>query len=57
AIERVYGAALRQAGLGGRLACVEDPREGLVAEVDSPADDAALNAALGGFPRPWRRAA
>ncbi len=56
ALERVYAAALREKGIEATVSTVEDVRLGLVAEVAGDADDAALDAALGGFPRPWRRA-
>ena len=55
AMERVYAAALRGAGIEARVGAVEDGKLGLIAEVASDADDAALEAALGAFPRPWRR--
>jgi acyl-CoA synthetase (AMP-forming)/AMP-acid ligase II len=56
ALERVYGAALADAGIAATVAGVEDVRLGLVAEVETATDDASVAAVLGGFARPWRRA-
>jgi acyl-CoA synthetase (AMP-forming)/AMP-acid ligase II len=57
ALERVYRAALAEAGIAAEVRGVEDKRSGLTAEVASDADDAAVGQVLGAFPRPWRRAA
>jgi acyl-CoA synthetase (AMP-forming)/AMP-acid ligase II len=57
ALERVYAAALADAGIEGAARGVEDARLGLVAEIESPADEDAIAAALGVYARPWRRAA
>jgi hypothetical protein len=57
ALERVYRAALAEAGIAAEVRGVEDKRSGLTAEVVSDADDAAVGQVLGAFPRPWRRAA
>ncbi|MDZ4093775.1 MAG: acyl-CoA synthetase [Paracoccaceae bacterium] len=56
AIARVYDAALAQAGLDLRVATVvEDKKRGLVAQIvrQPGAQDAAVQAVLGAFVRPW----
>lgn len=56
AITRVYDAALAGAGLGAHVAeVVEDKKRGLVARIarSGAVDDAAVQAVLGGFTRPW----
>ncbi|MEM9059091.1 MAG: acyl-CoA synthetase [Pseudomonadota bacterium] len=57
AIERVYGAALREAGIESEIEVQEDKTRGLVATVvpKTPgADEAAIGKVLGTFPRPWQ---
>ena len=58
AIARVYDAALSEAGVPASVAEVEEDRQrGLIAVLrrDGPdASDAAVDAALGGYARPWR---
>ncbi|MBX2854900.1 MAG: AMP-binding protein, partial [Rhodobacteraceae bacterium] len=59
AIERVYGAALEKAGVSAKIAIVDDEKLGMVAEItpsQAGVDEAALEAALDGFIRPWRLA-
>lgn len=56
AIARVYNEALEKAGLAVRVVAVpEDKKRGLVAQVTrvEGVDDAAVNAVLGAFVRPW----
>ena len=57
AITRVYGAALKAAGIGATVSVVEDKKLGLVAELTATAnklDEDACRAVLGAFPRPFR---
>jgi len=57
AIARVYNAALSEAGVAAEIeSVVEDKALGLVAKVKKTgeADDAAVNAVLGQFTRPWK---
>ena len=57
AITRIYGAALKKAGVDARIVDVVDSKQtGLTAIVEG-GDDAAITAALGPFPRPWARSA
>ncbi|MDE2911308.1 MAG: acyl-CoA synthetase [Paracoccaceae bacterium] len=59
AIRRVYGEALSEAGLGAEVTEVIDDRTRGHVVVLSGADklkDEAIDAVLGGFPRPWDRA-
>lgn len=56
AISRVLGAALAEAGIEARIEVVEDRKRGLVAEVASPAAEAALAAVLDRFAVAWRQA-
>ena len=58
AIARVYGAALAEAGIDAAIEVVEDKTRGLVAKVTprGGADQAAIQAVLGGFARPWEMA-
>ena len=56
AITRVLGESLAEAGIEARVAVVEDPRQGLVAEITSTEPDAALSGVLDRFAVPWRRA-
>ena len=56
AIARVLGESLGEAGIEARVAVVEDPRLGLVAEIETEAGEAALSAVLDRFAQPWRRA-
>jgi acyl-CoA synthetase (AMP-forming)/AMP-acid ligase II len=56
ALRRVFGAALEEAGIRAEVTAVDDKKLGLLAEVASDADDGAIDAALNGFTRPWRRA-
>ena len=56
AIVRIYGAALKAAGIEARIRVAEDKKRGLVATVipQTPGtDEAAIRDALGGFTRPW----
>ena len=56
AITRVYDAALKSAGIPAHVVeVIEDKKRGLVARLakDGPVDDAAPNALLGSFVRPW----
>ncbi|MEM8753760.1 MAG: acyl-CoA synthetase, partial [Pseudomonadota bacterium] len=55
AITRVYGAALKSAGVDAEIVEVIDSKETGLTAVVSGGDDAAVNGALGQFPRPWRR--
>jgi acyl-CoA synthetase (AMP-forming)/AMP-acid ligase II len=57
ALERVYGAALAEAGLEARVEAVEDPKLGLVAEITlegQGAGRAEVEGALAAYVRPWR---
>ncbi|MGD1923973.1 MAG: acyl-CoA synthetase [Paracoccaceae bacterium] len=57
AIRRVYGAALKEAGIDSEIEVQEDKTRGLVATVvpKTPgADEAAIGKVLGTFPRPWQ---
>jgi len=54
AIQRIYNAALQDAGLDARVtAIIDDKKRGLVAQVTRDSDDTALQNTLGQFPRPW----
>ena len=57
AITRIYGAALKEAGIEATIEVTEDKTRGLVAQVTAPgADEAAIGAVLSGFARPWDKA-
>ncbi|APX90340.1 acyl-CoA synthetase [Brevirhabdus pacifica] len=59
AITRVFDATLEREGLDARVAqVVEDPKRGLVAEIEGPdaGDEARMTAVLGEFTVPWRKA-
>ncbi|NBR33441.1 MAG: acyl-CoA synthetase [Rhodobacteraceae bacterium] len=54
AIQRIYNAALQDAGLDARVtAVIDDKKRGLVAQVTRDSDETALQNTLGQFPRPW----
>ena len=54
AIQRIYNAALQDAGLDARVtAVIDDKKRGLVAQVTRESDETALQNTLGQFPRPW----
>jgi len=54
AIQRIYNAALQDAGLDARVtAIIDDKKRGLVAQVTRDSDETALQNTLGQFPRPW----
>ena len=56
AISRVYGEALKEAGIDARIKVIEDKTRGLVARIvpkSAGADEAKISATLGGFARPW----
>lgn len=54
AIQRIFDAALAEAGLAPRVvAVVEDRKRGLVAQIHPRADQAAVQAVLGEFATPW----
>ena len=54
AIQRIYNAALQDAGLDARVtAVIDDKKRGLVAQVTRDSDETALQYTLGQFPRPW----
>ena len=54
AIQRIYNAALQDAGLDDRVtAVIDDKKRGLVAQVTRDSDETALQNTLGQFPRPW----
>ena len=54
AIQRIYNAALQDAGLDARVtAVIDDKKRGLVAQVPRDSDETALQNTLGQFPRPW----
>jgi fatty-acyl-CoA synthase/long-chain acyl-CoA synthetase len=54
AIQRIYNAALQDAGLDARVtAVIDDKKRGLVAQVKRDSDETALQNTLGQFPRPW----
>ncbi len=55
AITRIYTSALAEEGIEAEVSVVEDKRLGLVAEVKSDAEDAAIDDVLAEFARPWRR--
>ncbi|MCG7522050.1 acyl-CoA synthetase [Ruegeria sp. Ofav3-42] len=58
AITRIYDAALKEAGLAASVQSVTDDKQlGLTAQVAAAKDiaDDQINAALGGFTRPWVR--
>ncbi|MEX2520677.1 MAG: acyl-CoA synthetase [Paracoccaceae bacterium] len=57
AITRVYGAALKKAGLDAAITDVVDSKLTGLTAIVSGGDDAAITAALGRYPRPWSRAA
>ncbi|MEL7462531.1 MAG: acyl-CoA synthetase [Pseudomonadota bacterium] len=57
AITRVYDAALAKAGVDAKVVEVIDSKKTGMTAVIEGGDDAAVNAALGTFPRPWSRAA
>ncbi|WP_340110369.1 acyl-CoA synthetase [Pikeienuella sp. HZG-20] len=57
AIRRVYTAALEEAGVGAEIIEVIDSKETGLTAIVVGGDDAAVIEALGGFPRPWARAA
>lgn len=57
AIARVYAETLRDKGMLARVTVADDDTLGMVAVVTAegdPLDEAAVAAALNGFPRPWR---
>lgn len=56
AVVRVYGAALKEAGIEASLTAIDDKKLGITAVVTSAADDATINAVLGRFPCAWKRA-
>jgi len=56
ALERVFAGALKEAGIEATVIAVDNRERGLLGEVTSDADDAAVTAVLGAFARPWRRA-
>ncbi|MBE1283087.1 MAG: acyl-CoA synthetase [Rhodobacteraceae bacterium] len=58
AIERVYNAALEQAGVSARVVSViDDKKRGLVAQMQANgASDAQIGEVLDGFVRPWEHA-
>lgn len=57
ALRRVCSDALARAGIEATVTVSDDPRLGMVAEVEAAEDvpDAALAEVLDAFPRPWRR--
>lgn len=59
AIVRIYDEALEKAGSAARVAnVIDDKKRGLVAQVAmNGADDGEVDGALGGFTRPWEKAA
>ncbi|MEO1471916.1 MAG: acyl-CoA synthetase, partial [Pseudomonadota bacterium] len=57
AMVRIYEAALGEAGIEAHVEIVDDRKLGMVAEIaprDPGTDEAALQAVLGSFARPWR---
>lgn len=58
AITRIYNEALVAAGVDASVVdVIEDKQRGLVAQVSGRAEDAVVTSVLGGFTRPWDRAA
>ena len=56
---RIYDEALEKAGSSARVAnVIDDKKRGLVAQVAANgSSDADIEKALGGFTRPWEKAA
>ena len=57
AIIRVFSETLASSGINASITSVDDDKKrGLVANISSNEDDAAINQVLGDFTIPWQRA-